>query len=164
MAIVDSATWVRRLAMGGGRARLQFANLGRALGKNAEERAKNKLGEYQGESGPFPAWAALAESTITEKSDKGFPVPSPLLRTGELRESISWRVVKEDANSIVVELSAADPAEFHEFGTVNMPPRPFLGPSIYEAVEEISSEDLEEMMMYMFGFDDIPVTVTLKVK
>src|SRR6476620_9555239 len=37
-------------------------------------------------------WAPLAESTITDKASHGFATPKPLLRTGELRDSIEYTV------------------------------------------------------------------------
>jgi hypothetical protein len=35
---------------------------------------------------------AIAESTIADKAHHGFPTPKPLLRTGELRDSIEYTV------------------------------------------------------------------------
>jgi hypothetical protein len=37
-------------------------------------------------------WAPLAESTIADKASHGFPTPKPLLRSGELRDSIEYTV------------------------------------------------------------------------
>jgi len=37
-------------------------------------------------------WPPLAESTIRDKQHPGFPTPAPLLRTGELRNSIEYVV------------------------------------------------------------------------
>ena len=37
-------------------------------------------------------WPALAASTIADKASHGFATPKPLLRTGELRDSIEWSV------------------------------------------------------------------------
>jgi hypothetical protein len=33
-------------------------------------------------------WPPLAESTIRDKQRHGFPTPKPLLRTGEMRDSV----------------------------------------------------------------------------
>ena len=38
-----------------------------------EARAKEKIGTYQGKAGPFQAWPELAESTKTDRTNKGYP-------------------------------------------------------------------------------------------
>lgn len=88
-----------------------------------EEEAKKSLGEYQGGAGPFAAWAPLAESTLADKDRKGFDTPSPLLREGDMRDSIE-HVVDGDKAFIG---SNSDVAVDQELGTSRMPPRSFLG-------------------------------------
>jgi hypothetical protein len=51
------------------------------VGQLAESIAAELPGHYQ------PGWAPLAESTLKDKASKGFPVPSPLKRTGEMAGS-----------------------------------------------------------------------------
>ena len=91
------------------------------------EDAKFQIGAYQPETGPFPAWAPLADSTEAEKARLGYPADAPLLRTGELRDSISSEVKGLEA----VVGSSDDVMVYHELGTDRMPPRPVLGPALF---------------------------------
>lgn len=76
-------------------------------------------------------WPDLAPSTIADKKAHGFPTPKPLLRTGELRDSIEYTV-----NGLEGAVgSNLDRALWLEMGTSKMPPRSFLISSA------ISSED-----------------------
>lgn len=95
--------------------------------------AKDSIGEYQDEVGPFQAWAPLADSTESAKIAKGYPVDAPLLATGEMRDSI----VKEVQGLEAVIGSMDEKLAFHEFGTVHMPPRPVLGPAVFRNREKI---------------------------
>jgi hypothetical protein len=76
-------------------------------------------------------WPALAPSTIADKQQHGFPTPKPLLRTGELRDSIQY-VVHGVEGAVGSDL---DLAVYQELGTSRIPPRSFLVSSA------ISSED-----------------------
>jgi hypothetical protein len=76
-------------------------------------------------------WAPLAESTIADKAHHGFPTPKPLLRTGELRDSIEYTV--HGLQGCVG--SDLDIAVYQELGTSRIPARSFLVSSA------ISSED-----------------------
>jgi len=76
-------------------------------------------------------WAPLAESTIADKQQHGFPTPKPLLRTGEMRDSIEYTV-----NGLEGCVGSNDPvAVYQELGTSRIPARSFLVSSA------ISSED-----------------------
>ncbi len=89
------------------------------VGELASTMAAAYIGEYQ------PGWPALAESTITSKAAAGFAVPAPLLRTGEMRDSI-----KHEVDPILLEVvvgSNDKTALWQELGTVHIPPRSFLG-------------------------------------
>ena len=101
--------------------------------------AKDKLGTYQKAYGPFPAWPKLAESTLEDKAAMGYPSPSPLLRTGAMAETITAEVSKLSPAVFKVKLESNSPyAEYHEYGTINMPARPFLGPAGLEAANATS--------------------------
>jgi hypothetical protein len=76
-------------------------------------------------------WPPLAESTIADKQHHGFPTPKPLLRTGELRDSIEYQV---HGNEGAVG-SDSPIAVYQELGTSRIPPRSFLVSSA------IASED-----------------------
>jgi HK97 gp10 family phage protein len=98
-----------------------------------EETAKEEIGVYQAEAGPFPAWPSLADSTIADRVSKGFTPDDPLLRSGELRDSIVHEVEEWEAT-----IGSTDPVmEFHEFGTSRMPPRPVMGPALVHNAEKV---------------------------
>lgn len=84
------------------------------------------------------AWAALAPSTIAEKTKLGYvghiSATDPLLRTGELRDSIEAEVGPLN----VTVGSALDKALWQEMGTVrptgSIPPRPFLASAMNDTL------------------------------
>ena len=113
-------------------------------GQLFEATAKDMIGEE------IPRWADLAESTVEEKQRLGFvgrvSATDPLLRTGELRSSIHASV---EGNRVV--LGSTDPvAEYQEWGTSRMPPRPFIGPTVHnqerEAADLIANYELGAAM------------------
>jgi phage gpG-like protein len=81
--------------------------------KILQEEAKRELGQYQ------PGWPQLKPETIARKATGD----SPLLETGDLRDSIE-RDVQQDAAYVG---SNNKKAVWHELGTSRIPPRPFLG-------------------------------------
>lgn len=108
----------------------------RALKKCAEvieKDAKNRIGEYQPTTGPFPAWEPLADSTEQEKARLGYPVDAPLLRKGNLRDSIRHEVSGHEA----VIGSQSGIAAYQEFGTEQIPPRPFIGPAAFDSKDKV---------------------------
>ena len=98
-----------------------------------ENTAKNKIGHYQSESGPFQEWPELADSTKADRLNKGYDPDEPLLREGTLRDSIQHEVGGLEA----VIGSKSDIAAYQEFGTNRIPPRPFIGPAAFENKEKI---------------------------
>lgn len=99
-----------------------------------ENTAKSEFGKYQPAVGPFQEWAPLAESTIADKEDGGFSPPdNPLLRTGEMRDSIDHEVHHLEA----VVGATDEKMVFHEFGTSKMPARPVFGPAAFRNKERI---------------------------
>lgn len=115
-------------------ARLMAANVVR-------DRAREKIGEYQTEVGPFAAWAPLSEMTMADRAAQGYPDNNPILRSGELRDS--YNVAQEgEAVGVGSELGKA---LGHEVGVpVNpipglgpIPPRPILGPALIESEKKI---------------------------
>ena len=85
--------------------------------------AKRVLGTYD------YGWPALKPSTIAGKTTGD----SPLLETGDLRDSIE-RDVQTDKAYVG---SNDKKALFHEFGTSRIPPRPFLGGAVNAKQTEI---------------------------
>lgn len=88
--------------------------------------AQHYPGTYQ------PGWAPLAESTLKDKASKGYPVPSPLKRTGEMAESYHKTLVPEEL--AVVVSSPEKKALWQEMGTSRIPPRPVLRLALHNAL------------------------------
>jgi phage gpG-like protein len=78
-------------------------------------------------------WPDLAESTIADKAAHGYATPKPLLRTGELRDSIEWNSHGNEGHVG----SNLDIAVFQEFGTSRIPPRSFLASSAIASEDKI---------------------------
>ncbi len=93
------------------------------------KKAKAQMGHEQ------PYWPALKPETIARKRRGN----TPLLETGELRDSIEWTVpIRENATTVSGYVGSNNPkAEWHEFGTSRVPPRPFLGPAAMGAEKEL---------------------------
>jgi hypothetical protein len=83
--------------------------------------------EAQGYIGhPQDDWDSLAQSTIALKNRSGYGSKGPLDRTGEMRQSITFRVYPFEA--IVESFNRA--LYFHETGTIYMPKRPVLSRAV----------------------------------
>lgn len=92
------------------------------VGELAESLAAHYPGDYQ------PGWAPLAASTLADKEAKGFPVPSPLKRTGDMAASY-----KKEVDPFTLEMVIGSPelkAFWQEMGTVHIPPRPVCEPAL----------------------------------
>lgn len=110
----------------------QHSDLEKAA-KVVQAEARHEIGTYQGQAGPFSAWPELADSTKDDRVRKGFSENYPLLRTGELRDSIDYAIGKDEA----VVGSSNDKAVWQELGTNTIPPRSFLGGAAFRKVPEI---------------------------
>lgn len=116
----------------------RFAVLG---GKVAQD-AKDLLGHYHRQNtGPFRPWKELAQSTKVERVYKGFTENEPLLRTGDLRDSISSVPTK---TGFVVG-STSQIAVYEELGTTKIPPRSFLGLAMYRNIGYIFKNMLQSI-------------------
>lgn len=103
------------------------------LGEEVVRIAKAKFGHYQRAVYKFPRWAPLSSVTRESRVAQGFSEDEPLLRTGATRDSIGYRV---DGDDLVV--GSSEPTMvYHEVGTKTEPPRPVLGPALYEARNDI---------------------------
>ena len=78
-------------------------------------------------------WPDLAASTIADKAAHGYPTPKPLLRTGEMRDSIEYTV--HGLEGAVG--SNLDRAVWQELGTSRIPPRSFLVSSAIASEDKI---------------------------
>jgi hypothetical protein len=99
------------------------------------DRAREAIGTYRYK------WPQLADATQHEREQEGFAPNEPLLRTGELRDSISAMVEMHgpDRGRAVVG-SDSDIAVWQELGTRSIPPRSFLAASAMR-----SERDLEKI-------------------
>lgn len=98
-----------------------------AVARRIETTAKGEFGHYQPAHGPFPEWPELADSTKDERVKAGFSENEPLLRTGELQDSISHEV-----QGLEAAIGSTDERmPYHEFGTSRIPARPVLGPAAF---------------------------------
>src|ERR1700752_1742880 len=89
-----------------------------------ENSAKGALGTYE-----F-GWPPLAASTLDRKG-----ADTPLLETGELRDSIGHTLESPKIGWV----GTNDPkAAWHEFGTSRIPARPFLGGAVNAKGKEVS--------------------------
>ncbi|HEY1504108.1 MAG TPA: hypothetical protein VGF92_07400 [Stellaceae bacterium] len=125
------AQWTKELERQVTRVKPGIAGAVKEIGTAATEIAREKIGHYQAETGPFPSWPALADSTIAEKTRLGYAPPdNPLLRSGELRDTISFYT---DGFSVIV--GSRDPvARWQELGTDRIPPRPLIGPAMFDVI------------------------------
>lgn len=103
------------------------------VAKAIAKTARAEIGHYQPEVGMFPAWKELADSTKEDRVHLGFSENEPLLRTGALRNSISYTVGRLEA----VIGSTSDTMIVHELGTAKVPPRPVLGSAAFRNKRKI---------------------------
>lgn len=80
-------------------------------------------------TGEFPAWEPLLDATIEAKAKKGLGLGgdpnSMLYASGALHDSIE-ETVEGKTGYVGTDVPYA---AVHEYGSVHVPPRPFLGPS-----------------------------------
>lgn len=100
-----------------------------------ETEAKAEIGTYQGQAGPFSGWAALAEATKADRVRQGYPEDEPLLREGDMRDSIGHVVEGHEA----VVGSDSEIAVYQELGTSRIPARSFLGGAAFRKAEEVAN-------------------------
>ena len=68
----------------------------------------------------------------------GFHPNEPLLRTGELRDSISTTAPVDEGRAVCGYVGSKNPiAKYQELGTPRIPPRPFLGGAVFAKEKEI---------------------------
>ncbi|MGC1030908.1 phage virion morphogenesis protein [Pantoea agglomerans] len=114
----------------------------RVIVKEIEETAKEEIGVYQPAYGPFDAWAPLAESTKADRVRRGYSDDEPLLRSGELRESIQSEVVGLAA----IVGTKSEIGLWQEVGTERIPPRPFIGPAYIRRIGPLMEASREAIL------------------
>lgn len=112
-------------------------------GELVEKEAKAEIGHYQSAARPFEAWTPLAVSTLADKGQLGYSPPdNPLLREGDLRDSIGHKVEMQLGYGEIecVIGSNSQVAVWQELGTSKMPPRSFLGGAAVRKSHEVAEE------------------------
>lgn len=112
-----------------------------------EKAVKAKFGEYQPQAGEFVAWAELADATKADREKQGFAENEPLLRTGELRDSVGHKVGSHEAAIG----SNSDIAVWQELGTARIPPRSFFGSAAVENSDKIKKIVGEMVVVALVG-------------
>lgn len=127
----------------------------KAIAVRIEKTAKSEIGHYQKSYGKFPAWAQLADSTIADKTKNGYSPPdNPLLRTGEMQDSIKHEVNESNLSAII---GSTDPKMlFHEFGTSKMTMRAVIGPAAFRNRKFIEKKALTATMSGIFENKEMP--------
>ena len=117
----------------------------KAIGEMVEKQAYGKFGVYQDASGPYAAWPKypsgnLAEITQKKRKALGTSLDDPLYRPGQpeadgqyLRDTVGHTVRGDE---VFIGSTSSIMAE-HERGLEPLPPRPVLGPALYEKRGEI---------------------------
>jgi phage gpG-like protein len=95
--------------------------------KILQDEAKRVIGTYD------YGWPQLAASTQRQREYQGFEPNEPLLRTGDMRDSIE----REVQPGVAYVGSNNDKVLWQEFGTSRIPPRSFLGGAAEAKHEEI---------------------------
>jgi HK97 gp10 family phage protein len=96
-----------------------------------ETEAKRVIGTYD------YGWPSLAESTMQDRIAHGFAANEPLLRTGEMRDSIEHQVESDALVTRGVVGSNNEIVKYQELGTEHIPPRSFLGEAAMHKEEEV---------------------------
>jgi hypothetical protein len=127
--VITFAEWAAQL-------RLAAAECRPALEATLFEEMQRLGDEAAGMPGrPQPEWPDLAPATLADKARRGYPIPAPLLRTGEFRQSIfGW------AEGLIGAIGSDDPKSvYSEFGTSREPPRPVFSATMVRALPQLET-------------------------
>ena len=102
-----------------------------AFMEEVKAKAKAAIGTYE------YGWPELADRTKEDRSALGFPENEPLLRAGDLRDSIRHRAEAIPGGAEGVVYSGEKTALWAEMGTVTQPPRSFLMESLVRSIPEM---------------------------
>lgn len=122
-----------------------------AEGQLIEKESKHKFGIYQQSAGPFKAWAPLSDYTKEDRLRKGFSADDPLYRTGQLRDSIYYKVTPGKSVSI----GSDDPVmAYQELGTHGahpIPARSVLGAALFQNKRKVMKIAVEGIEIWLSG-------------
>lgn len=122
------------------------------IGKVIVKQAKDSIGHLQEGAGPFSTWPELADSTKADKERLGFVFNeqyNPLLRTGELRDSIKSTVTQLGKYTKVRVGSTSEIMVYQELGTAHIPPRSVLGLTMYKSMPVIKYTTREMLFHWL---------------
>jgi|SRR6266853_465291 len=111
------------------------------IGKELKKEARDAIGHLHDAAGPFKKWAELAESTKQDKERLGYVFNAdynPLLRTGELRDSIDYSVIPGVLGTLLLLGSSSQIMIYQELGTAYIPPRSVLGATMFKSYPTVS--------------------------
>jgi len=120
------------------------------VGIIVKEQAQEKIGYYQDPSGPFTEWVELSDRTKIERLESGWTANDPLLRSGTLKNSITYTVLGghviigvksgpgHDGHGDIGDIAVDQEFGTFEFGKRHIPPRPFMGPALFETRDQIT--------------------------
>lgn len=118
----------------------QMLGVMEVIGKRMEDDAKGRLGHYLHSNGP--EWRELSEYTMMSREARGFTPNEPLTVTRAMHDSITHEATPWSAVMGIKASEMADDGKelgmiafWHEFGTAREPPRPFLGPALYNQMD-----------------------------
>jgi hypothetical protein len=124
------------------RTRSQLAHTTKHLMDHGAKVAQEMIGREDN------GWPALAPSTVAEKTRLGLvgrvSATDPLLRTGEMRKTISGSSESTGEGAQGAIGSTSGIAAFHEMGTSRMPPRPVFAPTMIKTAK-LGAEEFGHM-------------------
>lgn len=115
-----------------------------------EFEAKDKIGHLQSGGGEFKSWEPLAESTLADKERNGYIFNAdgnPLYREGDLRESIRSSYHPNLRKGYLGSTSMI--GLYQEMGTNRIPPRSFIGLTMYQGGHLVASIMGQAMVQWL---------------
>lgn len=127
------------------------------VGRIVQEEAKSMIGTYQTGISPYRDWAQLSPYTQDDRAARGYPPNEPLLREGDLRDSIEhdagpFEAVVGSDDRVAVYQELGTEAQRQGQGPPGIPPRSFLGGAAVRKADEI--------VALMWGAFSAPLTQT----
>lgn len=124
------------------------------VGHELVKEAQDSIGHIQDGAGPFETWSPLAESTKADKERLGYVFNAdynPLLRTGEMRDSIDFDFVASKGYSKLRLGAKSEIMVYQELGTARIPPRSVLGMTMFKSQPVISYAMIDMLTSWIEG-------------
>ncbi len=113
-----------------------------------QKTARSYIGHYNHPGN----WAQLAQATQEDRVRRGFAANEPLLRTGDLRDSIEVDAPHRRGLETFGYVFSSNPiARYQELGTVSIPPRLFLSTATMECMPKIRTIIAAAFVRARFG-------------